>query len=169
MNQHRSASPAKFASEFLLPLVSVSEDGALSIRFQEGGVARLRGGPGRSSHSIFCVAVWGSLHLDGQPVRCAGIVPGVSLRVATGDMKLNDVDPGEVASGIWRAVCGPLGDWVANGPAGARKFGMSSRGGLEVEFGWDSEASLRPGEMQIDVEYAEAFERAYMASRAHWP
>ena len=169
MSQRRSASPAKFASNAPLPLVSVSEDGAISIRYQEGGHARLAGGAHRSSHSIFCLAIWGSLHLDGQPVRCTGIVPGVSLCVATGAIKLSDVDPGHLASDMWRAVDGPLGDWIANGPVGARKFGMSSREGFEVEFGWNSVTTLRPGAMQIDVEYAEAFERAYIASRDRRP
>ena len=46
---------------------------------------------------------------------------------------------------------------------------MSSRDGIEVEFGWDSEATLRRGAMQIDVEYAEVFERAYITSRARRP
>ena len=169
MNQYRAASLAKFASDARLPLVSVSDDGALSIRVQEGGRAKLVGGPHRSSHSIFCLAVWGSLHLDGQPVRCTGIVPGVSLRVATGATKLSGVDPGDLASDIWHAVRARLADWVANGPAGARKFGMSSGDGIEVEFGWDSETTVRPGVMQIDVEYAKAFERAYIASRGRRP
>jgi hypothetical protein len=169
MNQHRSAALAKFASTATLPLVLVWDDGALCIRFQEGGVAKLRGGARRSSHSIFCLAVWGSLHLDGQPVRCTGVVPGVSLRVATRAIKLSDIDPGDLASDIWRALRGRLAEWVASGSAGPRRFGMSSGDGIEVELGWDSEVTLRPGAMQIEVEYAEAFEQAYIASRAHRP
>ncbi len=153
-----------------LPLANVSEDGALSIRFQDGGGrAKLVGGSHRSSHSLFCLAVWGSLHLNGQPVRCAGIVPGVSLRVATGAIKLSDCDPADLASDIWHAVRARLAEWIANGPAGARKFGMSSEDEIELEFGWDSETTVRPGVMQIDVEYAKAFERAYIASRARRP
>ena len=127
------------------------------------------GGSHRSSHSLFSLAVWGSLHLNGQPVRCVGIVPGVSLRVATGAIKLSDCDPNDLASDIWHALRTRLADWIANGPAGARKFGMSSGDGIEVEFGWDSETTLRPGVMQISVEYAKAFERAYIASRARRP
>jgi len=169
MNQHRCTSLTKFAANVALPLVSVSEDGAISIRFQEGGRAKLVGGRYRSSHALFCLAVWGSLHLDGQPVRCTGIVPGVSLRVATGATKLSGVGPGDLASDIWHAVRARLADWVANGPAGARKFGMSSGDGIEVEFGWESETTVRPGVMQIDVEYAKAFERAYIASRGRRP
>ncbi len=67
----------------------------------------------------------------------------------------------------WTAI--PCSVWVANGPAGARRFGMSSGDGIEVEFGWNCEATLRAGAMQIDVEYTEAFEEAYIASRARRP
>lgn len=58
---------------------------------------------------------------------------------------------------------------VADGPARARKFGMSGRDGFEVEFEWNSATTVRPGAMQIDFEYAEAFERTYIAPRARRP
>lgn len=61
--------------------------------------------------------------------------PGVSLCVATGAIKLRDVDPGHLVSDVWPAVYGRLGDWVANGPGRTSKFGMSSPDGPKVEFG----------------------------------
>lgn len=170
MKQSRAASLAKkFVPVDPVPLTCILEDGALSVRFQEGGRATLPGGRHRSSQSIFCLALWGSLHLDGRPVRCTGIVPGVSVRIEAGGMKLNDDEAVSLADDVWHAAYSRLGAWLAGGPRGPAKFGMSARDGLEIEFAWMGASTLRPSAMQIDVEYTKAFEQAYIASRAHRP
>lgn len=63
-----------------------------------------------------------------------------------------DADAIHLTGDIWRAVCGRPAEWVANGPTGARKFGMSSGDEIEVVFGWNAEATLPLGAMQIDVD-----------------
>lgn len=169
MNRHGSASPAKSISDEPLPLATLSKDGELTIRFEAGGRAKLFGGAHRSSQSIFCLAVWGSLNLDGQAVRCTGIVPGVSVRVAVGSMKLNDEEAIRLSDYSWHAVNGRLAKWLADGPQGPSRFGVSSRTGLEIEFAWDDVAAAHPGVMEIDVEYTRAFEQEYIESRASRP
>ena len=168
-NQDGTASTTKnVVPAARLPLAYVSEEGAVYIRFEDGGHVTFAGGRHRSSRSIFSIALWGSLHLGGRPVRCDGIVPGVSLRVETGIAEASDNEAIRLSRDLWDAVRSRLAQWLAQGPDGASKFGMAGRG-LQLEFTWNCTTGLRPGAMQIDVEYAEAFERAYIASRAHRP
>ncbi|WP_038489939.1 hypothetical protein [Collimonas arenae] len=65
-------------------LVEVANDDSEAMRFREGGLMQLKGGPKRSTESIFTVALVASLALGSQPIRCAGVVPGVSMRVNAG-------------------------------------------------------------------------------------
>lgn len=112
MNQHHAAALAKFASTAILPLVFVSDDGAVSIRFQEGGVAKLRGGTHRSSHSLFCLAVWGSLHQEtaeaetpsrALPVRAGRRKKEGQEKVATGRRRVGRT----LAARTWPLIIRP--------------------------------------------------------------
>lgn len=157
MDQRRTAlATKKVAPTGQSPLVSVFEEGTLTIRFEAGGRAKLLGGRHRSSQSIFCLALWGSLHLGGQPVRCTGIVPGVSVRVAAGNMKLNDKEAIRLSDESWHAVYGRLGKWLADGPREQSRYGVWLASGLQIEFAWDDVATVHPGVMEIDVEYTNA-------------
>ncbi len=163
----RADSRRRSIADAPLPLVHVSDDGALSVRFQEGGRMRLPGGPLRSTKSLFYLALWGSLELGGKPVRSTGIVPGVSVRIAAGRGPVDDEEASRLAKRTWQAAYSRLGDWIANGPRASSTLGMSALDGLQIEFAWDGVKDLSPGAMQIEVEYTKAFARAYAASRAH--
>ena len=105
MNQDGTASTTKnVVPAARLPLAYVSEEGAVYIRFEDGGHVTFAGGKHRSSRSIFSIALWGSLHLGGRPVRCDGIVPGVSLRIETGIAESNDSEAIRLARDLWDAV-----------------------------------------------------------------
>jgi hypothetical protein len=151
------------------PLTHVSNDGALSIRFQEGARVQIPGGPNRSTQSIFSLALWGSLELGGQPIRCTGIVPGVSLRIASGTAEARDDEHAiALAAQAWSAVYPRLVKWLIDGPTSA-VLNMPMRGGLEIQFAKEGHTTLRPGVMQIEVEHGNAFAASYAASRARRP
>ena len=70
-----------------------------SIRYREGAQIVLPGGPSLSSQAIFRIAIIGSMALRGKPVRCEGIVPGVIMVIAAGNVTPTDgVDAPMIAS-----------------------------------------------------------------------
>ncbi|WP_240766808.1 hypothetical protein [Paraburkholderia flava] len=137
--------------------VKVFENSGQSLRYREGSLMKIPGSPERSSQAIFSAALFGSLALEGQPVRFSGIVPGVSMRVGTGSLRLGDDDAViHAARGIWREVQPRLIEWLTSpvAPAGLK---IVLAPDIKIEFGWDGKYFLRPGVTQIDIEYDVAF------------
>lgn len=109
------------------------------FRYEVGARARLAGGAHLSTESIFRTAAIGSLALRGQPVRCSGIVPGVTLVIATGNADLADHHHAErVADMLWTLFRPQLVDWLYDrhvvGPAiwtWSCHWGRRTRGHIE--------------------------------------
>lgn len=150
-------------------LVEVSANGGLSLRFREGGSMKIPGGRDRSSQSIFSTALFGSLALQGQPLRCSGIVPGVSMRISTGSFRPvddNAVVPAALA--MWQEVRPRLVEWLIS-PVEPAALKVVLKPDIEIEFGRDGRYLLRPGVAQIEIEYAPAFVASFDATRTHRP
>ncbi|WP_240766605.1 hypothetical protein [Paraburkholderia flava] len=130
---------------------------------------KIPGGPDRSSVSIFRTVLFGSLALEGQPVRCVGIAPGIGVRISAGSFRaVTDDEVLHAANGIWQAVRPKLVEWLTSpvDPAGLR---IVLRPDIEIEFGRDGQYLLRPGVAQIDIEYDPAFVAWFDATRAQRP
>lgn len=151
------------------PLVQVGKNGSESMRFREGGRMQLTGGADRSTESIFRVALFASLALGCQPIRCAGIVPGVSMRVSAGDLILDDGgDVDRVMGQIWETIRLKFTEWLmARYKSAGLRISVTSN--IQIEFGQDEEYLIRPGVKQIDVDYDAAFTASYTAKQARHP
>ncbi|MCK4125279.1 hypothetical protein HFK83_23275 [Ralstonia pseudosolanacearum] len=139
------------------------------FRYEVGARARLAGGAHLSTESIFRMAAIGSLALHGQPVRCAGIVPSVTLVIATGSADPVDNDDAElIVDKLWALFRPQLVDWLTSRAASAG-LRMSVSQGVEIACGRDGLYVLPDGIMQIDVRYEVAFASSFAKQSKHSP
>lgn len=139
------------------------------FRYEVGARARLAGGAHLSTESIFRTVAIGSLALRGQPVRCSGIVPGVTLVIATGNANPVDHDDAELIVGkLWALFRPQLVDWLTSraAPAGLR---MSVSHGVQIACGRDGLYALPEGVMQIEVQYEATFASSFETHSKHSP
>ncbi|MFD2998110.1 hypothetical protein [Ralstonia solanacearum] len=138
--------------------------------FREGSRLRMSGGPTRSTQSLFRIALLASFALGGKPVCCVGVVPGVTLWIASGstiqsrDFEEFDWD----ADGVWRKVQPELAGWLGMPPA-PPVAQMNLGKDLHMKFAHDSRHLKSEGAMQIEVLHAPAFVSAYMKKRGAQP
>ena len=136
------------------------QDGS-GVRFEEGGQARLVGGAHLSTEAIFRTAAFGSLSLRGQPVRCSGIVPSVTLVIATGSANPVDHDDAElIVDKLWALFRPQLVGWLTSRSALAG-LRMSVSHGVQIACGRDGQYVLPEGAMHIDVRYEEGFASSF--------
>lgn len=149
--------------------MQVSENNKPQHFYREGAHLRIEASPDYSSETIFIDAVTGSLTLDGKPVRCTGIVPGVTMRVSIGGpVPFSSPDAARrYACQVWDQVSPKLAGWLSKPKLGPAK--LSGGPGLEIEFGRDGRDVIRPGAMQISVDYTDAAVVAYASRRAQQP
>jgi hypothetical protein len=169
MEQQQFDSDNLFHAEMPGGLIQADGKRREPVRFREGGRIGLKGGPDRSTASIFQVALAASLALGGQPVRCSGLVPAVSMRVGAGDLQPADGEDAErILSQVWEAVHRRFVEWLT---ADASPAGMSITVSpdIRIEFGRDGRYVLRPGVMQIDVGYNEVFAASFERKCTHCP
>src|SRR5581483_5766455 len=95
--------------------MQVSENHKLECVYSEGAHVRMEGGPDYSSEAMFIDAVTGSLTLGGKPVRCTGIVPGVTMRVSIGvPVPFSSPDAARrYACQVWDQVSTKLAGWLS--------------------------------------------------------
>jgi len=92
-----------------------------SIEFREGEHVTVRDGSSLSTAGVVSIAILGSMALAGKPVRCSGVVPGVTLLVSTGGLRSRDGDDADqLIDDIWRKIRPGLVDWLTmrTSPAG---------------------------------------------------
>ena len=85
------------------PARIVAED---SIEFREGEHVTVRDGSSLSTAGVVSIAILGSMALAGKPVRCSGVVPGVTLLVSTGGLRSRDSDDADqlIVSGVFSTL-----------------------------------------------------------------
>lgn len=137
-------------------------DSASSIRFREGAQIVLSGGPSLSSHSIFRIAIIGSMALKGKPVRCVGIVPGVVMVIATGNVIARDGDDADrIADKLWNIFRPQLIGWLtARAAPGGMHMTVSH--GIQIDCGHEGRYDLPQAAMQIEVRYDAAFAASFV-------
>jgi len=120
--------------------------------FREGGRMMLSGRDVYSPEALFNLTLIGSAILDGQPIRCSGIVPGVSMRMMVRfHPRAHEIKPEHYAQQVWRCVRPIFDDWLVE-PKRVPGFTMEIEGGgVTVRFARDELLQLRPGVMQIEV------------------
>ncbi|OHU98956.1 hypothetical protein BLA34_18415 [Ralstonia solanacearum] len=144
------------------------QDGG-GFRFERDGRVCLAGGTHLSTEAIFWTAAIGSFALHGQPVRCSGIVPGVTLVIATGGADPADHDDAErVVAKLWALFRPQLVDWLTSraAPAGLR---MSASHGVQIACGRDGLYVLPEGVMKIEVRYETTFASLFEKQSKHSP
>jgi hypothetical protein len=148
------------------PARIVDDDG---IEFREGERVTVRDGSSLSTAGVISIAILGSMALAGKPVRCSGVVPGVTLLVSTGVLRSRDGDEADqLIDDIWGKIRPGLVDWLTmrTSPAGVT---MALGSDIRLEFGWDDRHRVRDGAMQIDVEHDPVFAVAYPKRRRQHP
>ncbi len=153
---------------------SVSEepiviDGAGSFECREGARIVVENGSRQSTETLVGIVLSSSMALGGKPVRCSGVVPGVTMSVSTGLFKLHDGEEWDGAvDGMWKAIRSKLVDWLTTrSPSPGLTIGLNS--GVEFEFGWDGPYRIDEGAMQIDVRHDPAFAATYYRRRRQRP
>jgi len=149
--------------------MQVNENHKVECAYSEGAHVRIEGGPDYSSEATFVEAVTSSLMLDGKPVRCAGIVPGVTMRVRIAvPVPFPSPDSARrYACQVWDQISTKLAEWLSQPRLGAAK--LSGGPGLDIEFGRDGRDLIGPGAMQISVDHTDAAAAAYASRRAKEP
>jgi hypothetical protein len=135
------------------PLVECTEGkpGA-GFNFREGG--RMQVWREHYPTSIlFHLTLFGSATLDGQPIRCSGFLPGVSLRVMVARFpSAEEINPDRYTRQVWQCVMPEMNKWLTD-PSHIPGVTMRiSKGGVTVRFARDELLELRPGVMQIEVQ-----------------
>ncbi|MFM0285647.1 hypothetical protein [Paraburkholderia megapolitana] len=169
MEEYRLSSDDLPRPDKPLALVEVSANRAPGSSFREGDRVKIPGGPDRSSKAIFSTALFGSLALQGQPVRCSGIAPGVSMRISAGSFR--PFDENEFTNAVlamWREVRPRLVEWLLS-PVEPNGLKIVLKPDIEIEFGLDRKYFLRPGVTQIDIDYDPAFVASFNATRTQHP
>lgn len=131
---------------------SQSHQSALSpaIEFREGMRITLASDENLTTRQIVELALNGSTALKGKPVRCIGVVPGVTTSVSTGRLYPCDGEEAEMlASDIWTKIEPEL---ITSVKMRTAPVGMTMKyGDTTFFFGWDGRQSVSPGAMEIEV------------------
>ena len=90
--------------------------------FRDGGRIVIAGHERLATRDVMIRSLLGSMALGGRQVGCVGIVPGVTMRVRTGDLQPHSAEQAHsFATEIWEKISPKLSEWLAmrNSPAGA--------------------------------------------------
>ncbi len=144
-------------------------DGPGSFECREGAHIVVENGSRESTEALVGIVLSSSLAIGGKPVRCSGVVPGVTMSASTGLFKLHDGETWDgVLDGMWKAIRPKLVDWLTMpSPSAGLTIGLNF--GTEFEFGWDGPYRIDEGAMQIDVRHDPAFAAAYYRRRRQHP
>lgn len=136
--------------------------------FRESARIVIAGHEKLATRDVMMRSLLGSMALGGGQVRCVGIVPGVTMRVSTGDLQPQSAEQAHsFATEIWEKISPKLSEWLAmrNSPAGA----TMQLGDVVFEFGWDERRLIGPGQKDIVVKHESAATAAYLRQRRQRP
>ncbi|EOZ4791471.1 TPA: hypothetical protein ACGJ0L_002360 [Pseudomonas aeruginosa] len=99
-----------------MPFSSVPAAYECFAPFHEGQQIRISNGAAWNTADLVMLALEASLALSGKPVRCAGVLPGASMRVTTGPLQLfDDADKAEFLDDVWRQIRPSLSNgWLSH-------------------------------------------------------
>ena len=147
---------------------SIPEVDIESLRFALGKHVVLADGAMLASGDLFKVVLSGSMALDGQPLRCAGFLPGVTLWLSAGHVRpMDGEDPDELLDYIWQKIRPRLIEWLGM-PASPAAVKMVFRD-LRLEAGWDDRHRGQAGAMEIEVRHAPEAIAQYRKRRRSQP
>jgi hypothetical protein len=96
------------------------------------------------------IVVSASIALEGQPVRCSGLLPGVSVRMQFAQRLVPEQMNSQLfILGAWCHSKALLDNWLAT--RGRAPSMTVESAGMKVQFAHDALRQLRPGVMQIDM------------------
>ncbi|WP_025809810.1 hypothetical protein [Pseudomonas chlororaphis] len=139
--------------------------------FHEGQHIEIGDGADWNTADLVRLAFEGSLALEGRPVRCTGVVPGVSMRVTAGTFE--SFDQGHMAElfdDIWSQLRPLLAEWLSE-PMFAQPavINLSQEQNARIVFAWDITGRLRPGVLDVHVHHDAATAASYAQYRRHYP
>lgn len=153
----------------LLSIPNINETIADTLTFREGAHAVLYDGASLATQDLFHMTLMGSIALDGQPVRCSGILPGVTLWAATGGLRPRDGgDAEQVVGEIWHLIHPKLRDWLTM-PASPAGITMALGDHIRLEFDWDGRCDIPDAAMTLEVRRDAATAAAYLKQRKRHP
>jgi hypothetical protein len=145
---------AELAQAAPQPLTQPTPDGGgITCRsFAEGARVQLSDRAFHTPYILFELSLIGSMALDGQPLRCSGVLPGISMRISVKTFpSAHRMEPRAYCERLWKAVQPPFEAWLVH-PAQAPAMTIEiEKPGLEVTFARDSKYPLAPGVMQFDM------------------
>lgn len=136
--------------------------------FREGGTIVIAGHESLATRDLMMRSLLRSMDCGGAPVRCVGIVPGVTMRVSTGGLLPRGAEQAQsFATEIWEKISPKLAEWLAmrNSTAGA----TMQLGDVCFEFGWDERYLIGPGHEEILVKHEPASVAGYLRRRRQRP
>ncbi|MGH8778817.1 MAG: hypothetical protein ACREXZ_07090 [Paraburkholderia sp.] len=140
-----------------------------SLRFHEGTHVVLSDGATLGTSHLFEILMMASMALAGKPVRCAGILPGVTMWATTGALRVLDgEEPELLTADIWSKVRPKLVNWLTM-PASPPGITMALGTEIRLEFGWDDRHRVREGAIGIDVAHDSAAVARYAKRRRQAP
>jgi hypothetical protein len=133
------------------PLLQEFPNGGSIIRYREGGRITLRRHQ-FSPSSLFTLTLAASMGLGGQPVRCSGFVPGVSLRISAGPFaaSLSGAEAENYSDQMRKPILSIFERWLTN-PENHPVLWVEQYDGGLIQFARDALQVTLPGVMQIDM------------------
>ncbi len=121
-----------------------------------------------ATRDLFATALIRSISLNGKPVRCRGIVPGVAMSVTSNDLQSNTgEDAVYLAADAWERIAPTLVDWLT---MPTPPTGITLRlGPIDFEFAWEARHQFAPGALDIVVTHAPAAVATYEKQRKRRP
>ncbi len=126
-------------------------------------------GPRRDTGDLMHAALEAALAFRGQRIRCAGIVPGVTMHVVSEEFEPLDAgEKYEFIDAAWNVLTPGLISWLrASSPSPRWAAQLSS--GLRFDFQWEDGSPVRPAFFEILVHYDDAHKASYAKTRRHSP
>ncbi|MEJ8800136.1 hypothetical protein WKR88_28035 [Trinickia caryophylli] len=106
--------------------------------------------------------------LKGKPVRCSGLVPGVTMLISSGGLRPQHGGEAEsLAADVWALIAPKLTEWLQ---MLAPPAGVTMRlADLWIEIGWDARTVIAPGAMDVVVTHEPSTVTAYTRQRRQRP
>ncbi len=143
--------------------------GITDLAIREGGRIDIPAGPGHSTFDFVRLALQASWSLDGKPVLCRDILPGVSMWVTTGTSQArSEAETERLAVDIWTGIRPGLIDWLTMRQPKAGVT-MTLKSGIYFHFAWIDRARMQPAALHIVVRHERAFLKSYAKHRGRTP
>ncbi|HBP6126805.1 hypothetical protein ACIUYH_08705 [Pseudomonas aeruginosa] len=154
-----------------MPFSSVPAAYECFAPFHEGQQIRISNGAAWNTADLVMLALEASLALSGKPVRCAGVLPGASMRVTTGPLQLfDDADKAEFLDDVWRQIRPLIIEWLVE-PLGRPHIviGLTQGDNSRIVLTWDAAGRISPGVAEVHVDYDASFAATYAKRRLRHP